>query len=155
LGLPPPDLVFDPASPAGRVRDRAADLAARALTVAIDRDASFAALYDDVALRARLHDATLLADRLATALAAADPSILSDYADQTVPVYRRKKIPLDHMIDLCEGLKTALPVALSERELPAANEALDSAIAVYRNQRRIAGDARKRNRFIQFIYKGA
>jgi hypothetical protein len=48
-----------------------------------------------------------------------------------------------------------LPGVLSEAELPPAYEALDAAIAVYRNQRRLAGDARKRNRLIQFIYKGA
>jgi len=155
LGLPPPDQSAGFPAPAGRVRDRAADLAARALVVALDGDASFRERYDEAGLRARLHDATILADRLATALEVGDPAALSDFADQTVPVYRRKKVPLDHLIDLCEGLKTALPVVLAEAERAPAYEALDAAIAVYRNQRRLAGDARKRNRFIQFIYKGA
>ena len=36
-----------------------------------------------------------------------------------------------------------------------ANTAIDDAIAVHRWQRRLAGDARKRNAFLHFIYKGA
>jgi len=40
-------------------------------------------------------------------------------------------------------------------ELPAASQALDAAIGAYRWHRRIAGDARKRNPIIAFLYKGA
>jgi hypothetical protein len=155
LGLPPDDPFADASEAARRVRDRASDLAARALAVAIDRDRTFRERYDEVGLRARLHDAEMFADRLAVALATERPELVAQYADWTVPMYRRKRVPLDDMIALCEGLKAALPGVVSEAELPAAYEALDEAIAVYRNQRRIAGDARKRNRFIQFIYKGA
>jgi hypothetical protein len=155
LGLPPDDPFADASEAARRVRDRASDLAARALAVAIDRDPTFRERYDEVGLRARLHDAELFADRLAVALATERPELVAQYADWTVPMYRRKRVPLDDMIALCEGLKAALPGVVSEADLPAAYEALDEAIAVYRNQRRIAGDARKRNRFIQFIYKGA
>ena len=43
---------------------------------------------------------------------------------------------------------------LSTAELAAANEALDEAIEVYRWTRRLAGDARKKNAFLQFLYKG-
>ena len=155
LGLPPDDPLADASGAARRVHDRASDLAARALAVAIDRDPTFRERYDEVALRGRLHDAEMFADRLAIALATERPDLVAQYADWTVPMYRRKRVPLDDMIALCEGLKAALPGVLSETELPHAHEALDEAIAVYRNQRRLAGDARKRNRFIQFIYKGA
>ena len=48
----------------------------------------------------------------------------------------------------------ALPAVLAPEELPAAGRALDEAIAQYRWHRRLAGDARKRNAFLQFIYKG-
>ena len=33
--------------------------------------------------------------------------------------------------------------------------AIDAAIAVFKWNRRIAGDARKRNKLLQFLYKGA
>jgi hypothetical protein len=155
LGLPPDDPFGDASGAARRVHDRTSDLAARALAVAIDRDPTFRERYDEVGLRGRLHDAEMFADRLAIALATERPDLVAQYADWTVPMYRRKRVPLDDMIALCEGLKAALPGVLSETELPPADEALDEAIAVYRNQRRLAGDARKRNRFIQFIYKGA
>ena len=45
-------------------------------------------------------------------------------------------------------------MALAPSELPDAEKALDAAIAQYRWHRRLAGDARKRNAFLQFIYKG-
>jgi hypothetical protein len=41
------------------------------------------------------------------------------------------------------------------RALADAEAAIDDAIAQYRWHRRLAGDARKRNAFLQFIYKGA
>jgi hypothetical protein len=36
----------------------------------------------------------------------------------------------------------------------AADVAIDEAVAQYKWHRRLAGDARKRNAFLQFIYKG-
>jgi hypothetical protein len=38
--------------------------------------------------------------------------------------------------------------------MPAANAAIDGAIEVYHWSRRLAGDARKKNAFLQFLYKG-
>ena len=70
------------------------------------------------------------------------------------PVYRRKRVPLDDLINLCEGLRAALPLTLAPPETVDAEAALDAAIAQYRWHRRLAGDARKRNAFLQFIYKG-
>ena len=43
---------------------------------------------------------------------------------------------------------------LSTAEQAAANKALDEAIEVFRWTRRLAGDARKKNAFLQFLYKG-
>jgi hypothetical protein len=137
-----------------RIRRDAARLAARALEVAIERDPSFRTRYDDVGLRARLRDAQLLAGQTARAIAAGDPQSAYEYAERTSPVYRRKHVPMDDLIALCEGLRAALPVTLSPTELPVASAALDRAIDAYRWHRRIAGDARKRNALLQLIYKG-
>ena len=38
--------------------------------------------------------------------------------------------------------------------MPGATAAIDEAIAAYKWHRRLAGDARKRNALLQFIYKG-
>jgi hypothetical protein len=88
-------------------------------------------------------------------VASGDTSPATEYAEWTTIVYRRKAIPMDDLIALCEGLRAAIPSTLAPGELPAANAALDAAIAVYRWHRRLAGDARKRNRLLQLLYKGA
>jgi hypothetical protein len=154
LGLPPPSLTAGHPGAAKRIQNAAPTLAARALAVALDRDPTLRDRNDEVGLRQRLRDAELLAERVALAVATDDPAPAREYAIWTAPTYRRKKVPLDDLINLCEGLRAAFPAVLAPDELPAADRALDAAIAKYRWHRRIAGDARKRNAFLQFIYKG-
>lgn len=154
LGRPPRELTGGSASAAGRIRAAAGTLGARALAGAIDRDPTLGTRYDEVGLRMRLRDAELLADRVALAVHAGDPAPAREYADWTSPMYRRKRVPLDDLINLCEGLRAALPSVLAAEEIGPADAAIDEAIAQYRWHRRLAGDARKRNAFLQFIYKG-
>jgi hypothetical protein len=154
LGLPPRDLTAGLPEAAARIRANAPRLAARALAVAIDRDPTIRDRHDEAAQRHLLHGAALLAERVALAVASGQTSPASDYADWTSIVYRRKRIPMDDLVALCEGLRAAIPSVLSPTELPAASAALDAAIEVYRWHRRLAGDARKKNAFLQFIYKG-
>jgi hypothetical protein len=61
---------------------------------------------------------------------------------------------MDDLVALCEGLRAAFPGVLAPADLPAADAALDAAIEAYSWHRRIAGDARKKNAFLQFLYKG-
>ena len=79
---------------------------------------------------------------------------MREYAEQVGPVYRRKRVPLDDLIHLCEGPARAPRRRARRRAFDVASVALDEAIAVFRWHRRIAGDARKKNAFLQFIYKG-
>ena len=130
-------------------------LASRALESAVERDPTMMTRYDELALRERLHDAALLADRIALSVAAGDPAPAREYADWTAPAYRRKRVPLDDIINLLEGLRSALPSVVDGQADADGNAAIDAAIAVYRWNRRLAGDARKRNAFLQLLYKGA
>jgi hypothetical protein len=130
-------------------------LGARALESAVERDPTLMTRYDELGLRERLHDAALLADRVALSVAAGDPGPAREYADWTAPAYRRKRVPLDDIINLLEGLRTALPSVVDGQADVDADAAIDAAIAVYRWNRRLAGDARKRNPFLQLLYKGA
>ena len=155
LGRPPRDLTAGSPTAAHRIRAAIGAIAARALESAVDRDPTLKTRFDEVALRERLHDAELLADRVALSVAAGSPEPARDYADWTAPVYRRKQVPLDDLINLCEGLRQALPSVVDGRALADAEVAIDDAIAQYRWHRRLAGDARKKNAFLQFIYKGA
>jgi hypothetical protein len=111
----------------------------------MDRDLTIRDRHDEAAQRHLLHGA---------ALPSGETSPTSEYADWTSIVYRRKRIPMDDLVALCEGLRAAVPSVLAPTELPAASAALDAAIEVYRWHRRLAGDARKKNAFLQFIYKG-
>ncbi|MDO8484169.1 MAG: hypothetical protein Q7S35_04420 [Candidatus Limnocylindrales bacterium] len=154
LGLPPLDVTAGFPDAAARIRTSASRLAARALAVAMDADPTIRERYDEAGQRQLLRDAELLAERVALAVAAGDPSPAAEYADWTAPVYRRRRVPMDDLVALCEGLRAAFSSLLAPGALPAAAAALDAAIEVYRWHRRLAGDARRKNAFLQFIYKG-
>jgi hypothetical protein len=154
LGLPPLDLTAGFPEAAERIRVARERLAARALSVAMDADPTVRDRYDETGQRQLLRDASLLAERVALCVAAADPLPAREYADWTAPLYRRRRVPMDDLVALCEGLRVALPSVLAPAEMAAASGALDAAIEVYRWHRRLAGDARKKNAFLQFLYKG-
>jgi hypothetical protein len=61
---------------------------------------------------------------------------------------------MDDLVALCDGLRTALPSVLTPTETTSAGAALDAAIEVYRWHRRLAGDGRRKNALLQFLYKG-
>jgi hypothetical protein len=154
LGLPPLDPTAGFPEAAGRIRANQERLAARALRAAIDADPTIEQRYDEPGLRHLLHDAELLAERVALCVATNEPDLAREYGEWTAPVYRRRRTPMDDLVALCEGLRAAFPSVLAPAELPSASEALDAAIAAYRWHRRIAGDARRRNPILQFLYKG-
>lgn len=154
LGLPPLDQNAGLPEAAARIRASAVRLATRALMVAMDADATIRERHDEAGQRHLVRDAELLAERVALAVASGDPSTAAEYAHWTSPVYRRRRVPLDDIIGLCEGLRAALPSVLAPGELPAASAALDAMIEVYRWHRRLAGDAGRKNAFLQFLYKG-
>lgn len=153
--MPPLDLTAGRPDAAARIRLDPARLAARALRVAMDADPTLGTRYDEAGLRHLLRDAELLAERVALCVEAGDPRPAHDYAEWTAPVYRRRRVPMDDLVALCEGLRAAFPSVLAPDELGAAAEALDAAVEAYRWHRRIAGDARRRNPILAFLYKGA
>ena len=154
LGLPPSDPTAGLPDAAARIRTNEARLAARALRVAMDADATIERRFDETGLRYLLRDAELLAERVAVSIETDRPDLAREYAEWTAPVYRRRGVSMDDVVALCEGLREAFPSVLAPGELPAADAALDAAIKAYRWHRRIAGDARHKNAFLQFLYKG-
>jgi hypothetical protein len=140
---------------AARVRAAAQRLGARALEVAVDRDPTLRERLGETGLRALLWDTDAYLERIARALAADDPGQVREFADWVAPVYRRRGVPMDDLVTLSEGLRTALASVLAPEEQAAADRAIDEAIGVFRWYRRIAGDAGKRNRLLTWIYRGA
>lgn len=130
-------------------------LGARALEVALDRDPTMQERHGALGLRKLLRDTETLVDRLGIAVGANDPLAIGAWAEWVVPIYRRRKVPMDDLILLCEGLRLAVPAVLAPDERSIADAALDEAVRIFRWHRRLAGDARKRNRILAAIYKGA
>jgi hypothetical protein len=154
LGLPPSDPTAGLPDAAARIRTNEPRLAARALRIAMDADATMERRFDETGLRQLLRDAELLAERVAVSVETGQPDLAREYAEWTAPVYRRRGVSMDDVVALCEGLREAFPSVLAPGEQPAADAALDAAIKAYRWHRRIAGDARHKNAFLQFLYKG-
>ena len=155
LGLPPRDLQAGHPADAASIRTAASRLAARSLERAIDADPEFRPRYSDLALRELLADTEALADSLATAVASDDPLVLGSLAEHLAPRYRKRQVPLDDVIALCEGLRTGARTVITPGAGASVDAAVDAAIAALKWHRRLAGDARKHNAFIAFIYKGA
>jgi hypothetical protein len=155
LGLPPQDLTAGHPEAAERLRRDRARLGARALEVALERDPSMRQRHGELGLRRLLRDTEPLIDRLAIALAANDVTAVGAWADWVAIPYRRRRVPMDDLAHICEGLRLAVTSVLSPEEQQVADAALVDAIKVFRWNRRIAGDARKRNKLLSFLYKGA
>jgi hypothetical protein len=155
LGRPPQDLTAGFPAAGERLRAAKARLGARALEVALEHDPSIATRHGELGLRKLLRDTEPMVERLAIAVAADDRTALSAWADWLAPLYRRRRVPMDDLVHLCEGLKQAVPAVLAPEERAIALDAIDEAIRVLRWNRRLAGDARKRNRILNAIYKGA
>lgn len=155
LGLPGRNLSAGHPADAAAIRSAAARLATRSLEGAVAADPTFRTRYADLALRELLADTAALADRLATAVAGADPKALGSLAEHLAPRYRKRLVPLDDVIALCEGLRSGAMSVVGPDARTSVDASIDAAIAALRWHRRLGGDARKRNTFIAFIYKGA
>jgi len=127
----------------------------RALEVALDHDPSMRARLGDEGLARLLRDTEIYVERLARAVAADDAYFTREFALWVAPVYRRRRVPMDDLVALSNGLRQAAASSLTPAARPAADRALDEAIVVFRRHRRLAGDARRRSRILQAIYKGA
>jgi hypothetical protein len=155
LGLPPRDLtVGDPAA-AAAVRSGGARLRARAYQAALDLDPTLADRYDDVVRAALQADLEAFVDRLIVAIGSGDSGAMATFADLVAVRYRKRKVAMDDVITLCQGLRRAAASAVEPGAEATIDASIDAAIAVFKWHRRLAGDARKRNAFLSYIYKGA
>jgi hypothetical protein len=154
LGLPPRSLQAGFPDAAARLRANRAALAVRALEVAVDADPTMRDRYDELGLRNLLRDAEVHVDRLALCVAGNDPHWLKHFADGTATVFRRRGVPMDDVVQLMGGLKSAARGVLSAEEMVPAELAIDEAAKVYHWYRRLSGDARKKNKIVDAIYKG-
>ena len=155
LGRPPIDYRAGFPAAAERLRANQSRIAARALEAAVDRDPTMTTRHDEVALRELLADTEVEVDRIAGAVGSRQPRLVRDWAEWVVPLFRRRKVPMDDLINISEGLRMATRSVLGPDEDDAADAAIDEAVRVFKWHRRLAGDARKRHWLLQLFYKGA
>jgi hypothetical protein len=154
LGLSPRDLTRGFPDGAARIRQSKSRLAARALEIAADGDPSLLTRHDEIGLRTLLGDAEVYLERLALSVAGDDPFWLAAFCEHTAIVYRRNRVRLDDAMNLLEGIRSAVRSVLSDDEQRAAEAAIDGAQHGFREQWKLAGDARPKNRLLQALYKG-
>lgn len=155
LGLPPVDRTAGLPPAAARVDTGRERLAARALEIALDRDPTIRDRHDEIAVRRLLRDTVVLIDRVVDSMATGSPEAARVFAEAVPPAYRRRKVPMDDLINLSESIRSAIGAVLPLAEMGPVDAAVEAMIERFRWHRRIAGDARKRNRLLQLIYKGA
>jgi hypothetical protein len=154
LGLPPVDRTAGLPPAAAKVdaaRDR---LAGRALEIAIDRDPTLRDRYDAIGLRRLLRDTAALLDRVVDVMATGDTEPARSYAEAIPPMFRRRRVPMDDLINLVQSIRDAVAGVLPTGEMGLVDAAIDAMIERFRWHRRIAGD-HKRNRILAALYKGA
>jgi hypothetical protein len=153
--MPPRNMrAGDPAA-AAALRSGGARFRIRAFEAALDLDPTLSDRYDDLARQSLQSDLEAFVDRLVLAVSSADPRAMATFADLVAVRYRKRKVPMDDLITLCDGLRRAAAAVVEPGSVPSVDAALDEAITVFKWHRRLAGDARKRNPFLAFIYKGA
>ncbi len=155
LGLPPLDETAGYPAAAARLRAATSEVGRRALEATMRADPTLADRLGEIGMQGLLRDTEIWTDRIALCVAAGDPSPMRTWAEQLAPVYRRRRVSMDDLTQLAEGFRASVRSVLGPDEQPAADAALDAAIEVFRWHRRLAGDARKRNKLLQLIYKGA
>jgi hypothetical protein len=155
LGLPPRDLTAGDTVAAAALRSGGARLRARALEAALDMNPTMRDRHPEVVIQALLADLEAFHDRLVIAVASGDPHAMATFADLVAVRYRKRKIQMDDVISLCEGLRRAAAAVVEPNAVPVVDAAIDEAITVFKWNRRLAGDARRRNPLLAFLYKGA
>jgi hypothetical protein len=155
LGLPPRDLRAGRPADAAALRSAQSRVAARALEGAVGIDGTFRDRYDEVQLRELLADLAAFTQRLSIAVASGDPAVMTSWAEAVAVRYRKRRVPMDDVVTMCEGLRRAAPAVVDPEAMATIDASLDAAIAVFKWHRRLAGDARKRHPLLDFIYKGA
>ncbi len=139
---------------AARLFAARASVGARALEIAIDRDRTLTDRYDEVGLRHLLRDTEILIDRLSGSVASGQAIVLTTFAEQAVPVYRRRHVPMDDITNLLESIGVAAAAVLGPEERADAEATIAEAVKVFAWHRRIAGDARRRNPVLSALYRG-
>ncbi|MGH2513139.1 MAG: hypothetical protein ACRDGQ_10670, partial [Candidatus Limnocylindrales bacterium] len=105
LGLPPLDPHAGFPAAAARLRAARDRLGRRALEIAIELDPTIPEHNDEDGIRHLLRDTQILIDQLAESIATNSVAAIREWASHSAVIYRRRRVPMDNVIALCEGLR--------------------------------------------------
>jgi hypothetical protein len=154
LGRPPLDMTAGFPGAAEVLRRDRAGIAAAALAAVLDRDPEFRDRFGEVGLRQLLADAEVLIGRLAYSVTSGDPRPMADYAEWIDPMFRRRRVSLWDLSELCMAIRDVAARRVEPEAAAAVTEAMDAAIAVLRKNGRLGGDGHKRNALFKWLYRG-
>jgi hypothetical protein len=154
LGLPPTEPVADASNVATRLRAAVDRLPALSLAAAVRIDPSIRERHDDLAMRLFLRDYERHVEQLSRAVESGDDCHVEVYAETLVPIYRRRRVPMNDVVTLVRGLEEAAISLSPAAEADAIRRAVAAWVGCLRHHRRLPGD-HVGNRVARFIWKGA
>ena len=154
LGLPPHDIFAGHPAAAERLRANRTRLAKIALQHALTDFPVLAERYDETTLRLFLRDLDQHVEQLAKGLETGDEWYTKSYAEWLVPVFRRRRIPMNDIRAIIRGLRSATATVLTPEENEKAELLFEGWDEVLRHHGRLPGD-HKGNPIIRFFWKGA
>jgi hypothetical protein len=139
---------------AARLRANRARLARVALQETVRLAPGFDERYGETMLRQMLRDYDRHIEQLARALETGEDWYVVGYGEWLVPIYRRRRIPMNDFTAMLTGLKRAVATVLPPAENDVAHEYLHEMIMRLVHHRRLPGD-HKGNPIVRFFWKGA
>ncbi len=137
-----------------RLRTDRNRLAADALRAAISRDPSLGTRYGALQLSTFLRDCERHVQQLAFALEQGRATPVTEYVRTIIPVFRRRRVPLEDLATMLLGTLDAARSDLPPVEGDAADLVIEAGLARLERPRHLPGD-RPRNPILQFLWKGA
>ena len=139
---------------ATRLRNGRTRLAGEALIAAVRRDPTLEERYDALQFRTFLRDMDRHILRLALALEQGDVGPVTDYVGMLVPLYRRRRVPLEDFGTMLLGALDAARADLPGDEADAASLIIEAGLAQLERPRHLPGDKR-RSPILSLLWKGA
>src|SRR5689334_21232574 len=109
------------------------------MEAAIQRDPTFRDRHDELVLRHLLRATAVELDRIALSVASGRVTFVAEWAYWVAPLYRKRKVLMDVLLKLSEGLRQSVRGYLGPDEMTYAERAIDKAIATFKWNPRLAG----------------
>ncbi len=140
---------------AAQISARWSEVADRGIIAAVEHNPELRDRVGELGLRHLLRDAEVVLQKLCESVGAGSVGPLKNFTEHATATWRRRRISMDDVTDLYEGLRVAVAATITGEAAAFADQALNEGIAVLKWHRRLGGDTRKRNRILKAIYKGA